>query len=141
MTRLLTRFLTGAAILAAPLSLAVRPTPVAAQPPTQPPVTKPAPKDSTQKPAPRDTTMPPGGIPIDGIAAIVGDQVVLISEVEAEAMRRRAQGTPVKSREDRSFSGGIPLNTTTSKLARQLLVNTLIGVTCFTPVSFVTALA
>ena len=95
MTRTVTRFLTGAALFAAPLSLCLLATSLAAQDPT-----KPLPKDTakaTPKPAPEDTTT---SVPVDGIAAVVGDQVVLISEVKAEALRRRSAGAPVRSRED-----------------------------------------
>lgn len=87
MTRYVLRFLTGAALLAAPLSLVPRPSAAQAEPPTQPP-------------AKRDSAGKPGGLFIDGIAAIVGDQVVLVSEVQAETMRRRSLGAPVNSRED-----------------------------------------
>lgn len=83
----LTRFLTGAALFAAPLSLGVLAAPLAAQ-------TAPA------KPAPKDSAAQPKGLPVDGIAAVVGDQVVLISEVTAEAIRRRAAGAPVKTKDD-----------------------------------------
>ena len=54
MTRTLPRFLTGAALFAAPLSLCLLATSLAAQDPT-----KPLPKDTakaTPKPAPGDTT-------------------------------------------------------------------------------------
>ncbi len=88
MTRSLPRFLTGAALFAAPLSLLLFATPASAQTAAVTPVRK----DST---AP-----PPKTLPIDGIAAIVGDQVVLISEVTAEALRRRSAGAPIKTKED-----------------------------------------
>jgi len=44
-----------------------------------------------------DTVKP---IPVDGVAAIVGDQVILISEVLAEVNRRRASGVKVESPAD-----------------------------------------
>ena len=87
MTRYFFRFLTGAALFAAPLSLVLLPATARAQ-------AVPA------KPAPKDSAAQPASLPIDGIAAVVGDQVVLISEVTAESLRRRSQGYPVKSRED-----------------------------------------
>ncbi len=90
MTRTVLRFLTGAALFAAPLSLVPRASAAQAEPPTQPPA----------KPAPGDSAGKPGGLFIDGIAAIVGDQVVLVSEVQAETMRRRSMGVPVNSREE-----------------------------------------
>ncbi len=67
-------------------------------------VKKPVPKvvvppASTVKGALPDTT-PPAGLPIDGVAAVVGDQTILISEVLAEANRRRAAGADVKSAAD-----------------------------------------
>jgi len=37
------------------------------------------------------------GLPVDGVAAIVGDQVILVSEVLAEVNRRRAAGAKVTS--------------------------------------------
>ncbi len=37
------------------------------------------------------------GLPVDGVAAIVGDQVILVSEVLAEVNRRRAAGAKVSS--------------------------------------------
>jgi len=37
------------------------------------------------------------GLPIDGVAAVVGDQIVLVSEVLAEVNRRRAAGAKVTS--------------------------------------------
>ena len=88
MTRTLPRFLTGAALFAAPLSLLLLAKPASAQAAAVTPVRK----DST--------TQPPKTLPIDGIAAIVGDQVVLISEVTAEALRRRSAGAPIKTKED-----------------------------------------
>ena len=85
---------TGAAIFAAPLSLgllAVCSSVLSAQqkiPPAKPTAT-----------AAPDTAKVQT-LPIDGVAAIVGDQVVLISEVAAEAARRRAAGAPVRNRDD-----------------------------------------
>lgn len=93
MPRSLIRLLTGAAMSAAPLSVFLMPTlatSVAAQTAPAKPVVKEAQKDTS-----KSTTTP-----VDGVAAIVGDQVVLISEVQAEAIRRRSQGYPVKTRED-----------------------------------------
>jgi len=58
------------------------------------------PAKTAPPPAPKDTTPAANLLPVDGVAAIVGDQVVLISEVSAEAMRRRSSGYPVKSREN-----------------------------------------
>jgi len=83
--------MTGAALYAAPLSLCLvlgAGTVAQAQ-------------DTTTKVVPRDTAKgKPNTLPVDGIAAVVGDQVVLISEVQAEAIRRRGLGYPVNSRED-----------------------------------------
>ncbi len=82
--------MTGAALFAAPLSLcllAALATSVAAQ-------------DTTAKAVVKDSAQPAKTLPVDGIAAVVGDQVVLISEVTAEAIRRRGMGYQVKSRED-----------------------------------------
>jgi peptidyl-prolyl cis-trans isomerase SurA len=86
MTRNPFRILTGAAMFAAPLSLglmAALATPVVAQ-------TTPVKDTAAVKPA----------LTVDGIAAVVGDQVVLISEVQAEALRRRSAGYPIKTRDD-----------------------------------------
>ena len=84
-----------AALMSAPLL------PVAAQ---RTPVKKAAPKvvvppASLVKGALPDTT-PPAGLSIDGVAAVVGDQAILVSEVLAEANRRRAAGAEVKSAAD-----------------------------------------
>ena len=49
--------------------------------------------------APVDTTRPKG-VQVDGVAAIVGDQAILISEVLAEVNRRRAAGVPVNNAND-----------------------------------------
>ena len=49
--------------------------------------------------APSDTARPKG-VQVDGVAAIVGDQVILISEVMAEVNRRRAGGVPVNNAAD-----------------------------------------
>lgn len=83
MRRLSSRFslLTGAALIAAPLSLA------SAQGGTPPAKAAGAP----------DTLK---ALPIDGIAAIVGDQVVLVSEVMSEVNRARAGGAKVESAKD-----------------------------------------
>jgi len=93
MMRTSLRNLTGAAMSAAPLSLcliAALATRVAGQATTTAPTAKVAPKD----------TVPIKTLSIDGVAAVVGDQVVLISEVTAEALRRRAAGAPVNSPAD-----------------------------------------
>ena len=74
--------LTGAAIFAAPLSV----TPAQDAP-------KPAPKPAA------DTT-PVKGLPVDGIAAVVGDQVVLVSEVLAAVNAARSSGAKVTSAQD-----------------------------------------
>lgn len=90
--------MTGAAMFAAPLSLclvAAFATTLSAQDTT----TKVVPKD-TAKVAAKDTAKATPTLPIDGIAAVVGDQVVLISEVTAEAIRRRGLGYPVKTLQD-----------------------------------------
>jgi len=82
--------MTGAALFAAPLSLcllAVLATSVAAQ-------------DTTAKAVVKDSAQPAKPLSVDGIAAVVGDQVVLISEVRAEAIRRRGMGYPVNSNQD-----------------------------------------
>ena len=85
------RTLTGAALFAAPLSLCLV---LAAAAPAQA-------QDSTVKVTPKDSAkVKATSLPVDGIAAVVGDQVVLISEVQAEAIRRRGLGYPVTSRED-----------------------------------------
>jgi peptidyl-prolyl cis-trans isomerase SurA len=88
------RILTGAAMSAAPLSLcliAALATTAAAQATSTTPAAKAGPKD---------TVPPVKTLSIDGVAAVVGDQVVLISEVTAEALRRRSAGAPVKSPAD-----------------------------------------
>ncbi len=87
MTRNFSSFLTGAALRAAPLSLllaAFLAAPVAAQ-------------NSATRPPAADTSTSQATLPVDGIAAVVGDQVVLISEVKAEALRRRGAGAQVRS--------------------------------------------
>ena len=99
MMNFFSRSRSGAAFTAAPLSLCVLAlvaSSAAAQ--TTPP--KPPVKDSVKAPAKDSTKEPPktAGISVDGIAAVVGDQVVLISEVTAEAIRRRSQGYPVNSK-------------------------------------------
>lgn len=93
MPRSLIRLLTGAAMSAAPLSVCFMST-LATSAAAQNPPAKAAPKD-TAKAVAKATTLP-----VDGIAAVVGDQVVLITEVNAEALRRRSNGYPVNSRED-----------------------------------------
>ena len=117
----LPRSLTGAAMFAAPLSLCLSLaaasavasalsaacTPLAAQ--VKPPMKAPAktlfklgvPDSSKTKAAkaPADTAHVKT-LPIDGVAAIVGDQVVLISEVTAETLRRRSAGAQVRTKED-----------------------------------------
>ncbi len=40
------------------------------------------------------------GVQVDGVAAVVGDQVILISEVLAEVNRRRAAGVPIKNEKE-----------------------------------------
>ncbi|HYW30599.1 MAG TPA: peptidylprolyl isomerase [Gemmatimonas sp.] len=81
--------LTGAAILAAPVSLAL----------TQTPVRPPA--DSATRPGTAAASAPPSApLRIDGIAAIVGTKPILISEVEAQALQMRASGrNPTSERE------------------------------------------
>ncbi len=59
-----------------------------------PATAKPAADKSTAKAAAADSLK---GLPVDGVAAIVGDQVILVSEVLAEVNRRRAQGAKVTS--------------------------------------------
>lgn len=86
MTRNPFRILTGAAMFAAPLSLGLIVAPIASM--------------AAQTVPAKDTTAAKAALPIDGIAAVVGDQVVLISEVSAEALRRRGAGYPVKTRDD-----------------------------------------
>jgi peptidyl-prolyl cis-trans isomerase SurA len=89
------RSLTGAATFAAPLSVFLVAA-LAGLAFAQAGAVKPVP---AAKAASADTTKPPT-LPVDGIAAIVGDQVVLISEVTAEALRRRSAGAPVKTDAD-----------------------------------------
>lgn len=90
MTRTSPRFLTGAALCAAPLSLVLAAT-MAATAHAQAVPAKTAKADSS-------AVVPT--LPVDGIAAVVGDQVVLISEVTAEALRRRSAGAPIRTREE-----------------------------------------
>jgi len=93
MTRTFSRFLTGAAMFAAPLSLflgAPLVTAVHAQGAAQPVPPK----------APARDTVKSKELPVDGVAVVVGDQVVLISEVTAEAIRRVSAGYPAKTREE-----------------------------------------
>ena len=82
MPRLLS-LLTGAAMIAAPLSVSL-----AQDAP------KPAPKVAAAD------TVQPKGLPVDGIAAVVGDQVVLVSEVLAAVNSARSSGAKVTSAED-----------------------------------------
>ena len=82
MPRLLS-LLTGAAILAAPLSVTL-----AQDAP------KPAPKAAV------DSAPPLKGVPVDGIAAVVGDQVVLVSEVLAAVNAARSAGAKIASPQD-----------------------------------------
>ena len=79
MPRLLS-LLTGAAIVAAPVSLSL-----AQSAGTQPPA-KPAAKSAVTA---KDTA---NLLPLDGIAAVVGDQVILVSEVMAAVNTERASG-------------------------------------------------
>ena len=55
------------------------------------------PAEKVAAPAKADTKDTVRGLPVDGVAAIVGDQVVLVSEVMAEVNRRRAAGAKVTS--------------------------------------------
>lgn len=75
-------FVTGAAIFAAPVALA-----------TAQDSTRVASKGSAKA----DTVK---GLPIDGIAAIVGDQVILVSEVMSGVNAARAQGARIESAKD-----------------------------------------
>ena len=75
---------TGAAIFAAPLSLGLLAVCTSVLPAQQ----KVPPAKAVAKPASAPDTVRAQGLPIDGVAAIVGDQVVLISEVAAEAARQ-----------------------------------------------------
>jgi peptidyl-prolyl cis-trans isomerase SurA len=90
---------TGAAMSAAPLSLclvaALVPITLSAQ--AAPP---PATRTTTTRPAPTADSAKSKALPVDGVAVIVGDQVVLISEVIAETNRRRASGAQIKSEAD-----------------------------------------
>ncbi len=78
MPRLLS-LLTGAAIVAAPVSLS-RAQGAGTQPPAK----------AAAKPKPAAETAPV--LAVDGVAAVVGDQVILISEVQAAANTERASG-------------------------------------------------
>ncbi len=91
----ISRFLTGAAMFAAPLSVFLLLSPTTAQS-AQPPAKAPAAPVKTAA----DTVKKAVGIPVDGIAGIVGDQVVLVSEVQAEAMRRRSNGLQIRTQEE-----------------------------------------
>ena len=95
MTRNLPRFLTGAAMLAAPLSLCLLALPLAAQDTTA----KAVPKDTAKAKTTQDTAKVKA-LQVDGIAGVVGDQVILISEVQAEAIRRRSSGMQINSKEE-----------------------------------------
>ena len=79
--------LTGAAIIAAPLSVTL-----AQDAPKVAP--KVAPKAA---PAAAADTAPPKGLPVDAIAAVVGDQVVLVSEVLAAVNAARSGGAKINS--------------------------------------------
>lgn len=76
--------LTGAAIVAAPVSLS-RAQGAGTQPPAKPPVA------TAVKPA-RAALDTANLLPLDGIAAVVGDQVILVSEVMAAVNTERASG-------------------------------------------------
>ena len=91
MTRSFSRFLTGAAMFAAPLSLCLVISPTFATLSAQVP---------PEKTVSADTIKKPKTLSVDGIAAVVGDQVVLISEVTAEALRRRSAGAQVRTKEE-----------------------------------------
>ncbi len=72
----------SAALLLAPIGSVLS---AQVAPPVKPAVEKSAPPDSLK------------GLPIDGVAAVVGDQVILVTEVQAEVNRRRAAGAKVTS--------------------------------------------
>lgn len=91
MPRLLS-LLTGAAIVAAPVSLS-RAQGAGTQPPAKPPVAP------TAKPA-KVSVDTANLLPLDGVAAVVGDQVILISEVMAAVNTERARGAKVESAKD-----------------------------------------
>ncbi|WP_337172284.1 peptidylprolyl isomerase [Gemmatimonas aurantiaca] len=74
--------LTGVAIVAAPVSLSHAQDTTAAK---------------AAKAAAHDTVR---GIPVDGIAAVVGDQVILVSEMMASVNSARAQGAKVENARD-----------------------------------------
>lgn len=74
--------LTGAAIVAAPVSLSYAQDTTAAK-------TAKAPVSDSAR-----------GIPVDGIAAVVGDQVILVSEMMASVNSARAQGAKVENARD-----------------------------------------
>ena len=67
----------GAAILAAPVSFCLAQTP-AVRPPTA-------------------DTSAAKGLMVDGIAAIVGSKIILVSEVDARALQMRSEGREPKS--------------------------------------------
>lgn len=75
-----------AALLAAPAATLIAWPAASGQVPLTP--TKPVVRDSAKT------------LPVDGIAAVVGDQVILVSEVLAEVNRRRAAGVKVEKPAD-----------------------------------------
>ena len=79
--------LTGAAFLAAPSFVHAQ----AATPPAKPPA-------EAAKPAAAPDTVK--GLPLDGLAAVVGDQVILVSEVMTAVNQARASGAKVESAKD-----------------------------------------
>lgn len=78
---------TGAAMIAAPVALCR-----AQVAPVKAPAAKPPVADTSKARA----------LPVDGIAAVVGESVILVSEVEAAALGSRAQGREPKS--EREFA-------------------------------------
>ncbi len=74
--------LTGVAILAAPVSLSHAQDTTASR--------------AVKSPAPDSVR----GIPVDGIAAVVGDQIILISEMMSSVNSARAQGAKVENAKD-----------------------------------------
>lgn len=76
----------GAALLAVPSLTRAQGTPPSSAPAT-----------ATAVAAPQDTAR---GLPIDGIAAIVGDQIILVSEVMTAVNQARASGAKVESAAD-----------------------------------------
>lgn len=78
-----TLLLTGAALVAAPSFALAQGTPPAAK--------------TDAKPAADTTTT---GLPLDGIAAVVGDQIILVSELLTAVNQARASGARVESAKD-----------------------------------------